>query len=92
MGVGETELAVAHNCLVGECEPNPFTGSTQISYELPAASIVSITIYDLHGRRIRKIVDGRVDAGSYFALWDGKGEYDSDTPDGIYFMVFQTDG
>lgn len=92
VGIGETELATAQHYLVSGGVPNPFEGNTLINYELPVTSTISIAIYDLHGRRIRKIVDGQVDIGSHVACWDGKDEYGSDTPDGIYFMVFQADG
>jgi len=40
---------------VQENIPNPFTDRTSIRVTLPAAATVSITIYDLLGRRVRRV-------------------------------------
>ncbi len=92
VGINEEESSTVKRFLVSEGIPNPFMGHTLINYELPEASSVSIAIYDLHGRRIRKIEECNIASGSHVACWDGKDEYGSDTPDGIYFLVLQADG
>lgn len=92
VGIVEEESATVQHFQVSGGIPNPFMGNTLINYELPVTSTVSIDIYDLYGRRIRKIEEGQVDIGSHAAFWDGKDEYGSETPDGIYFLVFQADG
>jgi hypothetical protein len=91
-GIGDAESATVCHILVSGIMPNPFTGSMQINYELPVTKTVSIAIYDLHGRRIRTIMEGQADTGAHVVYWDGKDEYGSNTPDGIYFLVFQADG
>ncbi|MEX1138483.1 MAG: T9SS type A sorting domain-containing protein [Bacteroidota bacterium] len=50
--------------------PNPFNPTTTIEYQLAAESAVQIRIYDLLGREIGLLVDGRQPAGSHRALWD----------------------
>ena len=47
--------------------PNPAVSTTKISYELPVDGKVTITIYDILGRRIETLVDATKPAGSYFA-------------------------
>lgn len=45
--------------------PNPFNPSTNIQYDLPVASDVSIKVYDIQGRMIANIDKGQQSAGSY---------------------------
>jgi hypothetical protein len=51
--------------------PNPFNPTTTISYSLPEASRIDLTIFDLNGRRIATLVDGWRDAGYHEATFDG---------------------
>jgi hypothetical protein len=60
--------------------PNPFNPQTTISYSLPKASLVTIDIYDLLGRKLETLFDGKKDAGSYSIIWDA-----SERSSGIYF-------
>ncbi|MGB9695985.1 MAG: T9SS type A sorting domain-containing protein [Ignavibacteria bacterium] len=65
--------------------PNPFNPSTQISFSLPKAEYVTIKIYDITGREIYKLVDQRLDRGSYTVSWhsfNNNGDY---VASGIYF-------
>lgn len=45
--------------------PNPFNPSTQISFDVPFNSHVSIIIYDLLGKEILRLADGNFDKGKY---------------------------
>jgi hypothetical protein len=45
--------------------PNPFNPSTKISYQLNQNGKVSLTVYDLLGREIIKLVDKEQPAGTY---------------------------
>jgi hypothetical protein len=65
--------------------PNPFNPSTTISYEIPKASDVNITIYDLNGRAVREIVDGHEERGSHSVVWDGKDASGRNVASGSYF-------
>ncbi len=60
--------------------PNPFNPSTQIAYELPGRSHVTIRVYDLLGKVVTTIIDEQRPAGRYVATWNA-----SDLPSGIYF-------
>jgi hypothetical protein len=70
--------------------PNPSFGSgtTKIMYSIPvdhANQRVSLTIYDVNGRRIKTLVDGAKAAGKYQTYWDGRGEKGQNVAPGIYF-------
>ncbi|MBU4332102.1 T9SS type A sorting domain-containing protein [Patescibacteria group bacterium] len=53
--------------------PNPFNLATTITYNLPEASDVMLTIYDAIGQRVATLVAGRQGAGQYEVAWDGSG-------------------
>jgi parallel beta-helix repeat protein len=65
--------------------PNPFNASTVIRYSLPSASDVTISIYDILGRRVETLVQGEQPAGYHRIVWDA-----SDLSSGIYFYRIKT--
>jgi hypothetical protein len=65
--------------------PNPFNASTVLSYNLPEAGNVEISIYNLVGQRAAILCDNRQDAGRHRIIWDG-----GSCPSGIYFAKLRT--
>jgi hypothetical protein len=53
--------------------PNPFNPSTALSYELRAASYVTLKVHDTAGRLVATLVDGWQQAGAHKAIFDGAG-------------------
>lgn len=66
--------------------PNPFNPSTVVSFDLPVASRVSITVFNVLGQKVTTIVDEEMVAGSHEKSWDAT-EYSS----GLYFYRIQAD-
>lgn len=64
--------------------PNPFNPSTSIIYDLPRAGEVEITIFNLLGEQIRRLVNQRQAAGQYRIQWDGRNENGKSMPSGVY--------
>jgi thiamine biosynthesis protein ThiC len=60
--------------------PNPFNPETTISYALPKASDVVISIYDVNGRHVTDILNANRAAGYHNVKWNA-----SDMASGIYF-------
>ena len=54
--------------------PNPFGQSTSLSFDLPTPSHVRLEIFDMQGRRIRRLAEGPYQAGSWSVDWDGRGD------------------
>ena len=72
--------------------PNPFNPETWIPYQLASDSVVTLTIYNLNGERIRQIDLGEKTAGIYQAKadaihWNGRTENGEAAPSGIYFYT-----
>lgn len=59
--------------------PNPFNPSTEIRFALPEAIHVQLTIYDVSGREVTRLVDRQMSAGFHAVTWDAE-----NLPSGIY--------
>ncbi len=65
---------------LGQNYPNPFNPTTVISFELPEISEVSLTLYDVVGREVARIINNRqMTAGPHQVTFDG-----SDLSSGVY--------
>ena len=78
---GEIPLAFA----LPQNYPNPFTASTNIRFDLPERSRVTITIYDVTGREVANLVDGPVEPGAHVAVWSGTTREGRPAGPGVYF-------
>ena len=65
--------------------PNPFNPQTTIRYHLPVQGHVTLTIYDMTGAVVTRLVDGEQAAGSYSQIWNAAA-----SPSGIYFCELRT--
>lgn len=53
--------------------PNPFRGTTTLSYALAQGGVVELTVYGVDGRKVATLASGVQEAGSYRLNWDGAG-------------------
>ena len=66
--------------------PNPFNLETTIRFDLPEpAMAVSLSIYDMMGRRLRRLSLGNLAAGRYDIVWNGRDDDGLTVASGIYF-------
>lgn len=49
--------------------PNPFTHEVAVRFTLPAAGEVDLSIYDVAGRRVGRLMNGFQNAGEHVAVW-----------------------
>jgi len=77
--VWEVNPAFPSMFIVNPAYPNPFNSTTSIAYNLPAPERVTVKIFDLSGRKVATLVDGRLNAGNHHVYWNGL-----NTPSGIY--------
>jgi glucose/arabinose dehydrogenase len=72
--------------------PNPFNGQTVIPYSLSKEAQVKITIYDLRGRSVSRLVDGYRPAGRSTVQWNGADQAGRPLPSGVYTVQLAVDG
>jgi len=86
VGVDDGPLAqMPREFALSQNYPNPFNPSTIITYDVPAVSDVSISIYDMLGRNVITLVKEQKHAGSYDVEWNGKNSSGTQVTSGIYF-------
>jgi len=82
-GDGAAPLAFS----LGPATPNPSAGDTRFELALPAAAQVTLTVFDVSGRRIGDAVSRRFDPGRHTLYWRP-----SEARAGMYFLRLATDG
>jgi hypothetical protein len=60
------------------CGPNPVASTARITFTLDVSCAVRLAVYDLAGRRVATLAEGRYDAGEYAVTWQ------ADVPTGVY--------
>lgn len=65
--------------------PNPFRNSLQITFDLKASAHVTITIYNIQGRKITMLTDRKLEAGNHQIGWDA-----TNIPEGIYLCRIES--
>ncbi len=73
--------------------PQPFRTSATLSFTLPSAGRVRLTIHDVGGRRVAALADGAgFAAGTHSLAWDGLTSGGEPAPTGVYFARITTPG
>jgi len=71
--------------------PNPFGATTEITYSVPAAAArVRVDVYNCRGQRVRTLVDGGREPGTYREIWDGTDGRGLTVASGIYFCEIRS--
>lgn len=84
-GAGMGTPLPAAGVMLAQCYPNPFNPVTTIPFELPDRRTVTLRIYDVQGRLVSTLLDGRVlPAGPHAAVWQGRDDRGREAPSGLY--------
>jgi hypothetical protein len=70
--------------LLHQNTPNPFNPTTSIAFDIPEQGHVALRVYDVGGRLVRTLVDGRREAGTHVVPWNGRDDAGRPAPSGIY--------
>ncbi len=69
--------------------PNPFNPVTSITYVVPSASRVSLSVYNSLGQLVKELVNEDQESGTKQVLWNGKDENGREAASGVYVYKLQ---
>lgn len=70
--------------------PNPFNPETTIRFAVPEPGPVQLSIYDVQGRLVSRLVDGPLPAGEHAARWNGRSSAGEPAASGVYYYRLRT--
>jgi len=83
--VGDEEREIPARFALNQNYPNPFNPATTFEFEVPVASKIRLTVYNLLGEAVRTLLDAPAEAGIHRATWDGKDDAGRSVVSGVYF-------
>lgn len=89
-GLGDSRETLPGSIELRQNYPNPFADETDILFRMHAKGEVSLSIYDLLGRRIFARDLGVRPAGEYSVDWNGRDSRGNAVAPGIYFYVLRS--
>ncbi len=90
VGVADVTPTIAREYLLEQNFPNPFNPSTTIKYRLAKSSSVTVTVFNVLGRKVRTLVNTNLNAGEYSIEWDGMDDAGMALSNGVYFYRIET--
>ena len=84
----ETAMSIYVNQLF-QNEPNPFNPRTMVRFSLAQNGPVRITVFDVSGRSVKTILDGRLTSGIHSVIWDGTNGQGKEVPSGVYWVQME---
>ena len=79
-GIEDEKRIVPNSFSLKQNYPNPFNPRTMIEFALPKSERVLLTVYNLLGEEVTRLIDERIPAGIHQVTWDA-----SNVASGIYF-------
>ena len=66
--------------------PNPFRSDVALRFAMPEPGEVDVDVYDVMGRRVRRLHEGARAAGERQVTWDGRNEAGVPVASGVYLV------
>jgi hypothetical protein len=85
-GVAEDDKEKPESFQILDIRPNPFRDITGIYFLIPEEGRVEINVYNIAGRKVKSILNERLETGRHSVFWDGRDVYGHKTSSGIYFI------
>ncbi len=92
VGISGTDPNLIREFSLEQNYPNPFNPTTTIRFAIPAdmsGQQVTLKVFDLLGREINTLVNGRMNSGYYQVTWDGRDMAGNPVTSGIYFYTIK---
>jgi hypothetical protein len=82
-----------HRTALHQASPNPFNPSTSIRYDLDRTGSVNLTVFDMAGRVVRRLVANEVGTpGRHEIEWNGRDDAGRQAASGTYFYRLEAGG
>jgi agmatine/peptidylarginine deiminase len=88
-GVG-SGAAPSYDLSLAAPAPNPFNPATTIRFTLPATQPVRLSVVNVAGREVARLVDRTLPAGQQAVEWRGRMTGGAGAPSGVYLIVLET--
>ena len=80
---------VPHTFSLHQNYPNPFNPITSLRYDLPEQAQVTLTVYDMLGRKVTQLVNTTQEAGYKSVQWDATNMHGKPVSAGVYLYQIQ---
>lgn len=91
-GSGVGTLGAPQGAFLQQNYPNPFSPSTALEFRLPEEGVTTLRVFDVSGRVVRTLVDGRLPGGQHKVAWDGRDDRGNRVASGSYLAVLGASG
>jgi hypothetical protein len=72
--------------------PNPFNPTTTISFSVPEENLVSISIFNAKGQKIKSLIQNDLMKGQQSIVWNGDNEFGKPVSSGVYYIKLTNNG
>lgn len=85
-------MPVPESITLAQNYPNPFNGSTKVFFHLDASAKITLSVWDVLGRRVKTLYEGYHAAGEHSVVWHGTDKNGAPVPSGIYLVRMTGNG
>ena len=71
--------------------PNPFNPITEIRFDIPEATHIDISIFNLMGQKVKTLKNEKITPGYHIVRWEGTNDNGMQVSTGMYFYTLQTE-
>lgn len=86
-----TKTDESKSFVLGQNYPNPFNPSTVLAYRLNTAAHVRLSVFDILGREVIRLIDQYQYAGDYAVKWDSNPNHGQKLASGLYIARLDVD-
>ena len=93
--INPPDQSLPQSALLAQNYPNPFNSSTMIQIVVPGLKVstnVDLSLYDIQGRLVRRLLRQALSPGSYLVRWDGRADDGRAVASGVYVSRLKTEG
>ncbi len=80
---------ISYNVYLRQNYPNPFNDKTTISLTIDEPQNVKLGIYNIQGRKVRKLIYETIPKGNTKVIWDGLDDRGNTVSSGVYFYKME---